>query len=52
MRRSWIRVIREALKSGDGTLRLVVLVGALTFAALTVAAAFAGLLAARHAGLF
>ncbi|AGP56832.1 hypothetical protein M271_26800 [Streptomyces rapamycinicus NRRL 5491] len=33
-------------------MRLVTLVVVLTFAALTVAAALAGLLAARHAGLF
>ncbi|MEU2746660.1 hypothetical protein ABZ613_10210 [Streptomyces collinus] len=40
------RIVEEALKSGDGTLRLVFVMGATTFAAITlgVGARFAGLL--------
>jgi hypothetical protein len=41
-----LRIVEEALTSGDGTLRLIVLVGATTCAALTVGggAGLAGLL--------
>ncbi|MEU6557786.1 hypothetical protein ABZ915_47430 [Streptomyces sp. NPDC046915] len=42
MRKSWMRIIREALQSGDGTLRLVFLMGA----GVACSAALVGLLAA------
>ncbi|MGW8764889.1 hypothetical protein ACWGN5_20520 [Streptomyces sp. NPDC055815] len=48
MKNYWGRVIREALQSGDGTLRLVFLLGAGVFATVT---AVALLIAARIAGL-
>ncbi|MCZ0211308.1 hypothetical protein OZK63_38755 [Streptomyces sp. UMAF16] len=45
LRRS-LRIVEESLKSGDGTLRLIALMGAATCAALALggAARFAGLL--------
>ncbi|MBT2466577.1 hypothetical protein J7E97_01530 [Streptomyces sp. ISL-66] len=48
MRNSWVRLIREALQSGDGTLRLVFLMGA---GVVTAAACVALLIAARAGGL-
>ncbi|MDQ1045059.1 hypothetical protein QFZ76_003295 [Streptomyces sp. V4I2] len=48
MRKSWMRIIREALQSGDGTLRLVFLMGA----GVACGATFVGVLAvARLVGL-
>lgn len=49
MRKIWLRIISEALKSGDGTLRLVFLMAA----GVACGAALVGvLIAARLAGLF
>lgn len=51
MSRNWVRLIREALQSGDGTLRLVVLMGMGAFVVITLIILVGVLLAAQQAGV-
>ncbi|MFI1018017.1 hypothetical protein [Streptomyces sp. NPDC020965] len=46
-----IRLVREALQSGDGTLRLMVLMGMGAFITIILITLVGALLAARQAGL-